>query len=309
MFRSILVILSLVALLSCSTTKKDDGGTGSGQILKKEELPARQREVMEAWQKGGAAWEIERENVRKDPELARFVVDNLIIQLVKSYERSRIAVPGQKVGPFERAQTELVDLEVHSTAPLVGMLQVKDGIVAFLCADTLKQIGARALPGVAALTGDERAETRRRALELLGELPHGGERETEYQATLGRHAAKDPEWFVRGQAALALGARAARGESKTYAVSVLSRALDDVDPVVGESAAKGLGTLGEPRAIPMLIEALPRATAAGRVDEVEAIQRSLAQLSGEKRSMDVEGWRAWWRKREAQLDASAPKRR
>jgi hypothetical protein len=78
------------------------------ELVAPADLPERQRQAWERWQKGGAEWELEREAVREDPALARFTVDNLVVLLVRSYERSELARAGERAGPFERAQAELV---------------------------------------------------------------------------------------------------------------------------------------------------------------------------------------------------------
>ena len=289
--------LLLALALACGSTPERDGGDAT--VVKPADLPERHRAVIAAWHKGGAAWELERESVRADPRLARFVVDNLLVEMVKAFERSRLATAGQQAGPFERAQAELVELREHSTAMLAQCLVLRDGVVAFLAADTLQKIGAPASAEVAKLLDDENDETRRRAVELIGKLPPDPSGEPRILEALGARVADDEAWVVRGEAAAALGARGARQAHKGFALGVLARALGDPDETVAVTAATAIGTLGEPRAIPRLADALDAAAAAGRPALVQAIQKSLARLAQDNRPRDARGWRDWWRVHEA----------
>jgi hypothetical protein len=268
---------------------------GAGRVVPEQQLPARERAVWECYHAGGAAWELERERVLADPQLARFVVDNLLRELIRSYDRSHLARAGEQPGPFERAGAELVLLAPCSTPVLAEALALHDGVVAFLAADLLLRIGAPALEPVSAKLGHPEPEVRRRAAELLGNLPHAGEGEARIEERLGGLAERDTAWIVRAQAAQALGARAARHTHKGYAAGVLARCLCDADPAVAERAATGLRTLAEPRVIPILIDALERNAARGDLAALRATRASLRELSGEKRDRTPEEWRDWWR--------------
>ncbi len=259
------------------------------------ELPAPEREVWERYRAGGAAWEVERERVLADAQLSRFLVDNLLREMIRSYDRSRLSRPGEQAGPFERAGTELVRLAPRSTPVLAEMLALHDGVVAFLAADLLARIGTPALEPVCAKLSDPEAEVRRRAAELLGRLPHAGEAEARIEERLGTCVEHEKVWIVRAQAAEALGARGARHTHKGYAAGVLARCLGDADPAVAESAAKALRVLAEPRAIPILIDALERNAGRGDLAALRATQAALRELSGQQRDRTPEEWRAWWR--------------
>ncbi len=288
-----LALFLSVLCAACSSTDRRRGA-GTGRVVAVRDLPAAQREVWEAWQRGGAAWDLALERVRADPELARFVVDNLVRVLVQAYGRSDFALPGEAPGPFERAQTDLVELADHSAPVLAELLRAPDGIVAFLAADRLVAIGARAHPGVVAVLDDARAAVRRRAAELLGRLPHAGEGEMAVQERLAARVEKDPDWTVRAESAGALGRRGALHAHRGYAMGVLLRALGDPDLTVARKAAEGLAALGEPAAVPQLARALEVAAAAGRPALVDAIERTLAGLTGERERRSPDGWRAWW---------------
>jgi HEAT repeat protein len=299
--RSAAFVLVCVAVLvaGCgSTGRKSDP---NANVVKEKDLPARHRAVLEAWKKGGAAWEIEREEVRKDPELARFVVDNLVLDMVQAFDRSRLAPTGHAPGPFERAQAELIELHDHSTELLAGFVGVRDGVVAFLAADTLEKIGAEANEPVAKLLDDPADETRRRAAELLGKLPPQSKGEPQVLEALGKLVEHDKSWIVRAQSARALGSRGARQTAKGYAAGVLNRAMSDEDETVASSAAQALGELNEPRAIPRLIDAMEASSAHGRPALVKTIQTSLSKLAGDTKPRDVRAWRAWWSQHEAEM--------
>jgi hypothetical protein len=285
--------LALLLLVpACSTPHS---GSQEGRVVRPEQLPTREREVWELYHAGGAKWELERERVLADPALSRFVVDNLVREMVKSYDRSRLARTGEQQGPFERACDELVLFAKDSTPVLAEMLGLRDGIVSFLAAELLVRIGVAANEPVRTKLDDPEPEVRRRAAELLGRLPPAGEAEAALEEHLGRIAQNDKAWIMRAQAAQALGARGSRHTHKGYAAGVLARCLSDTDPAVSESAAKGLLTLAEPRAIPFLIDALERNSARGDVAALRTTQQALRGLSGEKQDRSCEEWRAWWR--------------
>jgi hypothetical protein len=280
-----------LALAAC----KSAGETRASRVVPPAELPADLRATWEIYRAGGAAWEIERERVIADPARLRFVVDNLVIEMVRAYERSRLTTAGQIEGPFERAQRELTLMPAGSTPVLVELLGVKDGIVAFLAADVLERIGEPALAGVTAKLESETPEVRRRAAELLAELPHGGAEEAAIHEALGRRVRDDDQWIVRAQAAQTLGVRGARHDHKGYCLAVLSRALADPDPAVAASACSGLAALSEPRAIPALSGALERAAGSGDLKVVRAAQDALRALSGIDRDLGPAEWASWWR--------------
>jgi hypothetical protein len=298
---SALCVLLATTLAAC----KSDESAKSPRVVPTSELPADLRATWDVYRAGGAAWEIERERVLDDPERLRFVVDNLVIEMVRSYERSRLSKAGEMEGPFERSQRELALLYPGSAPVLAELLAVRDGIVAFLAADVLERIGEPALTPVARKLEDETPEVRRRAAELLGDLPHGGKDEPAIHERLGKTVKSDTEWIVRAQAAQSLGRRGARHDHKGYCQAVLSRALSDADPAVVASACIGLAELSEPRAIPAIIDALERAGASGELKVVRAAQDALRALSGVDRDQEPAEWSSWWRNRPRAATAPA----
>lgn len=289
-------LVALLLLVLGSACAGQAARAPAGSVVQEAQLPARERGVWEHYHAGGAAWELDRERVLADPALGRFVVDNLVREMVASYDRSRLARSGERAGPFERAQAELVVLAPLSTPVLVELVGVRDGIVSFLGADLLARIGAPALHPLLAKLGDPQAEVRRRAAELFARLPRGASSAEEAQVgeALAKLVRSDSAWIVRAQAARTLGARGARDAHKGFAAGVLTRALSDTDAAVVESAASALRELAEPRAVPLLVDALERSLAAGDLAAARAAQESLRSLTGYKRDLLPQEWRRWW---------------
>jgi HEAT repeat protein len=270
-----------------------DSSSEGARVVPLAELPETYRATWAAWLEGAPEFELERARVERDPDLARFVVDNLVREMVRTYDRSGFARPGGEPGRFERAQADLVAFAPQSAPVLAELVRVRDGVVAFLAADRLVAIGPPSVPLVLPLLAAERTETRRRAAELLGRLAHVGQGEIEVQKALADHAEHDPEWPVRAEAARSLGARGRRHDHKGYAAGVLLRAVHDQDDTVASSAAKGLEALGEPRVIPRLADALGAASSEGRVGVVRDIEHALVALAGDGQRRSLAQWRAY----------------
>jgi HEAT repeat protein len=183
------------------------------------------------------------------------------------------------------------------------MLLLRDDVVAFLAADTLRRIGAPAVDPVAAKLGTGAPEVRRRLLELAGALPESPTAEPAILEKLGRAVEHDEAWIVRAQAARALGVRASRRAEKGYAASVLSRALSDPDAEVRKTALHALSDLGDASAVPALIHALERSAAAGDLAGLKSAQSALREILGVPRDLDPEEWWTLWERRKP---AAAP---
>src|SRR5206468_12037661 len=80
-------------------------------LFRSDELPAKQRAVLEAWRAGGSRWEDERARVQADPDLAQFLVDNLIVQMVRSFDRSEL---GSALRPESRSEEHTSELQSRS---------------------------------------------------------------------------------------------------------------------------------------------------------------------------------------------------
>jgi hypothetical protein len=286
-------ILSLAACAGGGREAPDE----SPRIVPVAELPEPQREVLEAWRRGGVEWEAARARVESDPELSRFCVENLIVLMVRAFDGSAIATAANPDGVFDRAQAELVRWGGRSTEMLVELLGVRDGIVAYLAADTLKRIGEAAVEPTARKLSSADLEVRRRAAELLGELPPAAGIESGILERLSERVERDEAWIVRAQAARALGSRGSRHEPRSHAASVLVRALRDPDPEVVKSASAGLSELGEVSAVPALIQGLERAAREGDLPRVHAAQAALRRLLREDADHEPGDWWERWRTR------------
>lgn len=294
-----LLALALGAVLGCAAGRGSKAAAPQTRGVPIEELPARQRGALEAWREGEESWLERRAAIVADPELADFLVDNLIVVLVRSYDAGQFPGEGPPRTAHERARAELVRQGERAAPVLAEMLVVGDGVVAYLAGEVLARIeGPLGAPPVSERLAGAGMEGRRRAAELLERLPSAGAAEGEVLARLGAVLAGDPEWIVRAQAARALGVRAARGAppaSREPCRLVLVAALGDADEAVRTDAARALGLLGDPRAVPSLVQRLDRALRSGDPDpkELRALQGALRSLTGEPRDRDAAGWRLW----------------
>jgi len=285
--------LVLLALAGCAGPEQ--APAPRVELTPVSELPEPHRELLLAYGRGGEAWRTRREALLDEPELARFLVDNLVREMLRAFDASEFAKAGDTDVPFERAQNELVFLQRYSVPVLVELLAIGDGVSTFLCAQTLERVGRPAVVGVTHGLEHEGREARRRAAELLGVLPNAQAGEPWVQEALGQRMLDDPEWIVRAQAAQALGRRAARSQDVSYALGHLAQATGDPDPTVARSAAKGLAGIGDPRAMPVLLRYLERALGGDRPADIRAAQEALREVSGDRRARTPADWRGVWR--------------
>jgi HEAT repeat protein len=298
---ALLAVIACAALGSCASEPE-----APQRERTQEPLSAEQEALLDAYAAGGDTWEAARAQALADPALESFLVDQLVLRMVKSYDQ--IARPGaaDASAQFDRAQGELARIGAPAAGVLAGLLAVSDGVVATLSATTLERIGRPAIPAVLPLLGSSSLRTRQRAAELLGELPHAADDEPAVRAALVERLRSDPDWVVRAHAASALGARGARDRVTEPARRALTAALADRDPAVAEAAAAGLAELGDPLAVPLLLEALGPAAERGDLRIVRACQGALMAVTGEAAERDLEGWTRWWYENRDQLMRSKP---
>lgn len=289
--------LLLTGLVSCTSP----GGTTPRSLTPISEMPQEDRELLLAYGRGGAQWARLREELVEDPDRARWMCENLVLELFRAYDRSRLAGIGDERGPFERARAELVLLHDHSVVLLVELLSARDGVVPVVCADVLTRIGEPAVPEVAAALGHPDPRARRMAAEILGSLPNVGREEDDLQVRLAEVVAGDPEWIVRAQAVRALGLRGANHRTPLIARRGLLTALVDEDPAVRREAAAALAGLGDPAAVPALLNYLERSVSALDPRGRDAAQAALEVLTGTDERRDSRGWREFWREHAAEL--------
>lgn len=268
-----------------------------GSVRPVEELPAAYAELWRAWLADEPDWPGRREQAREQPELLAFLIDNLIRQMVRGYDRSEVTVRrSEALTPFDRARGELIVLGDASGPVLAELMGVADAVVGGLAAGLLKDIGRPAVLPTAGQLDAERDVARMRAAELLAELPYapGPGDEDLVRAALVERLADDPSWLVRAKAAEALGRRGASDRETATARRALCGALADPEPTVVVRASQALVVLEDPEAIPALINLLERKARASDVGGLRAAQAALQALSGQREDRDVSEWRAWW---------------
>lgn len=287
----------LIVVAGCGGPREN-----SRDLVEVERLPEERRALLVAYGAGGDAWESARTAALADPDATRFLVENLMLEMMRSYDAFAARTDPRAHAAFVRAEEELARLGAAAAPELVELGAVGDGIVADLATRTLVRIGRDALaPAVVALERPE-PRVRRRMAELLGRLPHGGEGEGAVRDALRQRILADEEWIVRAESARALGLRGARDTETKATRLVLERAIVDDDPAVRRSAADGLAALGDPDAIPALANALSRAVVDGDVKLVNTLERSLATLAGDRRSRTPQQWLDFWRDRRSKPD-------
>jgi HEAT repeat protein len=265
------------------------------------ELPEAYRETWVAWVEDKPNWPELREAALADERLTAFLVDNLARVMLRAYRAGAIANANSlEVGPFERARAELRRLGGASVPTLAELMAMGDGTAAHLCAEVLTDIGRPAVSYVAMLLDRESATERARGADLLGKLPYFGDGEPDLRTALVERLDDDPDWQVRKASAEALGRRSTRDIETGQARAALSRALSDGDPEVARAAAFGLGRLGDPGAIPALLNYLERADRAADLVSYEAAQRVLRALTRSTKARTPREWRDFWRNRRVQ---------
>jgi hypothetical protein len=291
--------LSICALLTVAIGLVGAGcsapATGPARVPRSE-LPAEYRELLEAYDQGGAAWEQARTAALGDPHRTRFLVDNLTATMVRHFEQARVGSHRTTEFPFERAQRELVRLGEPAAELMVGLVAGEDDVLAHLGASTLVRMGDLGLGPSLTLLEHRRPEVRRRAAELLGELPAAGRAEVDAVASLAHVALGDPEWLVRAQAVRALGRRLPYQPRNGAILQALLTASEDGDRAVAREAAAALGQAGDVRAASALVRALERSLAEGDLELGRTAQSSLALLAGDERRRDLAAWQDFARR-------------
>ncbi|MFT5153465.1 MAG: hypothetical protein ACI841_003466, partial [Planctomycetota bacterium] len=146
------------------------------------ELPVAHRELWTAWLHQDPDWSLRREEARGDASLRRFLVDNLIRQMLQNYGDARIAnIGATSLGPFERARGEILRFPDEAMAPLTEILAIGNGHASELASSLLEEIGRPAVHSVVLLLERDDPQARRRAADLLGRLPHAHAEEEHVQ--------------------------------------------------------------------------------------------------------------------------------
>lgn len=274
------------------------GGDRSGEVRSLEQLPAHYRSVWESFRSADPGWPALRDEVRADPSLRDFVVDNLVREMLLAYGEADLSQAQQAATRhFRRTRAELLSFPTRASEVLSELLGIGNGAAAFLAGESLLEIGRPALPAVLAKLESPEEQSRQWSARLLGELPNGLEYEDAVLTALARHLAEDGDWLTRAQCAESLGKRGSRARTTQDLRRVLVQALADPDGGVRRAAAGGLAELDDPAAVPALIGYLERGMGAGDLPECLAAETALCSLTGAPRGLGVKGWRDWWRAR------------
>lgn len=287
-----LVVCVLLGLAGCAGSRTGDDAAA---LVGVERLPAERRALLVAYGRGGDEWESARAGALEDPAATRFLVENLMLEMMRSYDAFAARTDERARSAFLRAQFELARLGAPAAPALVELYAVGDGVVAELASGTLVRIGKPSVPLAVPLLANGDPRVRRRGAALLALLPHAGAGEAEARDALRSRALSDSDWIVRAEAARSLGARGARDVETGPWRLALERALVDPDPAVRRSASEGLLELGDRDAIPALANALARAVAEGEVKLLAALESALSGLAGSPGSRTPQGWLDWWR--------------
>lgn len=297
-------LLSLA--LACACTTPADKSASSNQErdaargVRANELAPAKAELLKAYARGGPEWTSARERALADPALAKFLIDNLVLELVRAHRALGGADQSRALRAYRRALEELVAMPELSTPVLVTLLEVADPVGSTVAGVALEEIGRPAVEPVSALLLRSEVEARRRSADLLGRLPHAGSHEARVRALMVERFGEEPDWLARTALARAIGLRGSRDSDVIPWRQALQAGLLDEDPAVAQAATEGLIALGDERAIPVLIDVLDRSARSGDYTRFQGAQRALVALSRAGEQPSVEAWRAWWAKREAQ---------
>ncbi len=302
--RLVAIACSSLAWVSCASSSEERESTAgeaqpasAGGVRQLEELPERHRELWQAWLTGEEDWSARREEALADPELTRFLVDNLARELIRAYRASEFTLPDSpSIGRFERTRAELIVLGEQSAGVLAEIMAIAASDIGDVVAGVLADIGRPAiLPVAEQLERADLDQARMRAALLLGRLPHALGDEPAVRAALARHLASDPHWLVRVKCAETLGRRGYNDVETRSTRLALEAALSDPDGAVRIAASGALAYLRDPAAVPALTAYYERSIDAAEIDGMRAATESLKFLTGSKEGLDARGWRDWWR--------------
>ena len=291
---AVLFVLHLGFLAGCAASEPES----TGRVRSVAELPPAYGELWVAWREKAPDWTDRRRAALADPELTRFLVENLVLDMLAGYKRADFSTPGAMAGSqFDRARAELIVIGEPATWSLAELNAIGNGYGSAIGGQALIEIGRPSIPAVVAQLDRQEFQARGRAVDVLADLPHARRSESELQERLRVMMVKDPEWTVRKRCVDALAARASRDTTVEEARRSISRALGDPDEAVRRSAARALMRVGDPQAIPALINYLERCEREADLRGHDAALEALHGLSGTREPTDSASWRAYWRDR------------
>lgn len=288
----------------CGTPTKQEAPRPLAVRTPLSDLPTAHRELWAAWSGQVPDWPLRREMALEDPGLTRFLVENLIGELITAYKSGEFTQQGaDRLGRYDLIKQELAVIGAPAAGPLAELLAIGSGEGPAIAGDVLEALGGAGVPAVSnQLLRTDNPRARGLAAELLIRLPLSSGNETEVQARLIELLSSDSDWIVRKYSALALARRSRDlsrseeyGGNSDRALGALSRALVDSDSAVSEAAAVGLGEAGDVRAVPALINHLERILRSTDLSHTRSTYNSLIQLTGVRDLRGTAAWREWWR--------------
>ncbi|MHC4375810.1 MAG: HEAT repeat domain-containing protein [Planctomycetota bacterium] len=258
------------------------------------DLDLAKREALEAFQLGGDAWDQTLASARSNPELSRFLVDNLARQLSRAFAGGSGVDLARPDGSFNRARSGLIALGEPTCELARQMVADGDDVIAYLGGDLLAALGESGCGNLLALLSDRREQVRRRAAESLGLVP--APISDDVLDALAERCRDDESWVVRAQSAQALGRLAYQVPERDDLLVTLAAVSRDDDLSVAAEAAAGMARCGDDRATPHLIALYQRGLDAGHPAAAQAGRGALEALHGRSLRGPAEWWE-WWNAR------------
>jgi len=300
-WKALLILFVCLSWVGCGSTTNQEGPVEVVTRTDLDKLPIAHRELMLAWRNQTPDWPRQREMALDDPSLTRFLVENLMVELLAAWQAGSFTRRGSsESGRYEVIRRELWQIGAPVAEPMAELMAMGNGQGPAIAGDVLEGLGPAGVQAVSNhLLRTDGWSARGRAVELLARLPHGAEFEAEVQERLVELLHSDPEWIVRKHCALTLAQRSRRlggagAVTSDRALGALSRALVDPDPAVAKAAAVGLGSLGDVRAVPALINHLERILRSTDLSHTRSVYRSLSDLTGMRDLRGTTAWRDWW---------------
>ncbi|MEZ6005161.1 MAG: HEAT repeat domain-containing protein [Planctomycetota bacterium] len=292
-----LALALLLPLVACKSTAPEPE---PAQLTPLNELPAEYADLWRAWKTRSPEYPDLRDAALADPARTRFLVENLIDDLLTELTAGNVDTGREDQSPrYRLVGAELVHLGPHSAPALAEVMTFGLGLGPVAVEGLLLQIGTPAVAPLVGLLERKEPVARRRGAKALGEIqPDFADPRLDHpavRAALGARLQSDDDWIVRSQCALAM-ARWGRHDPETAADAAryLVPALADADLDVRKDVVHGLARLGDPRTFPALFNYLERSERDGDPSAVLLTQAALTAMTRNKQAHTVAEWRAWW---------------
>ena len=112
----------------CGTPTKQEPARPVAARTPLNDLPSAYRELWAAWIEQAAEWPLRREMALEDPGLTRFLVENLIGELITAYKAGAFTQPGaDRLGQYDLIKQELAVIGAPAAGPLAELLALGVG--------------------------------------------------------------------------------------------------------------------------------------------------------------------------------------